>query len=244
MFFGRKKEEPPIIEFYCHPDYAGVVPEPKPASKHIADWFKKVPVDVPSERDVIGMPGLTIKHCIPVLDAMKLGYVMPLGAELGVRTNGDCSIIELKNTKTIPSAEFHSIEQLGGKNAPGYPAKPIKFINHWIIKTRPGWSTLFLPLVNNFGEYRFTCLGGLVDTDTYAKEVNFPAIWHAENYHGRVDAGTPLVVAIPINREALTGGKAPVRKITDAEFAEITRIQRSQDSRRGVYSKELREPRK
>lgn len=246
MFFKPKKaEEAPLIEFFCHPNFKGVFPEPKPAAKHVAQWYKDVGPDIHEHPDPVGAPGMSAKKCLPMLDAMTLGYIMPLVAELGVKTNKDCSIIQLKNLGEYPCGEFHSIEQIGGKKAPGYPAKPIKFLNPWIVKTRPGWSTMFMPLVNNFGEYRFTCLGGLVDTDTYVKEVNFPAIWHAKDFDGYLPAGTPLVVAIPIHRSALIGHTKPViRDMTEEEFQNIERIRKQQQTRRNVYTKELREPRK
>jgi hypothetical protein len=30
----------PIIEFYCHPDLEGIIPEPRAAVKNLPDWFK------------------------------------------------------------------------------------------------------------------------------------------------------------------------------------------------------------
>jgi hypothetical protein len=85
-------------------------------------------------------------------------------------------------------------------------------------------------------------LAGLVDTDKYAKEINFPAVWHTPNFDGTIKAGTPLVTVFPIKRN--TFDKNPlVRKMTDAEFKEIERIRKVQRTRNSYYSKELREPR-
>jgi len=163
---------------------------------------------------------------------------MPLCGDLGIRTSEDLSQIEVFNPPGIKLAEFHNIEQLGPK-APGMPAPPVKFINHWVVKTAPGWSTLFIPLVNNsLTNSHFTCLGGLVDTDKYSKEVNFPAVWHTSNFDGHLPAGTPLVVAIPIKRHFST--KSPVRRMTEKEFKHIDNIRKKQDNRVRVYTDELR----
>jgi hypothetical protein len=235
----------PIIEFMCHPNFEGVLPEPKPASKCIPDWFKRVMPDIPESHDNLGRPGQSIKKCMPVLDAMSVGFIIPLQADVGVRTSETCAIIEAKNGPDVKSIEFHNIAQIGGMKAPGYPAPPLKFLNHWVIKTAPGWSTLFLPLINDVEQQDFTCLAGLVDTDTYVKEINFPAIWHTPNYDACLKAGMPLVVAIPIPRTVLQATKKPIiRKMTPAEFRNIERIRLSQESRRGVYTNELRESRK
>ena len=241
MLFKKKQ---PIMEFYCHPEFYGVIPEPRPASKYVPDWFKKIPPTIPDEKGRFNEESFTAKKCMPLLDAMSLGYVIPLQGDLGVRTNEDRSSIEVFNPPEIKLAEFHSIKQLGERTAPGFPAPAIKFINRWVVKTAPGWSTLFVPLINSLDEPKhFTCLAGLVDTDRYPKEVNFPAIWHTPNFEDRLPAGTPLVVAIPIKRDSVLS-KPIVRSMTDQEFKDIETLRRKQDSRLHVYTKELRESRK
>ena len=230
-----------VIEFYCHPNMEGVIPPPIQASKVVPDWWKKLPHTY-SERDTFGSESMTAKKCMPLQDIMTFGYIIPLQGDVQVITSPDGSIIKAMNPPDLKVAEFHSIDQVGGKkNAPGAPTQPIKFINHWVIKTAPGWSSLFIPPINHMNPL-FTCLGGMVDTDTYAKEVNFPAIWHEKNYDGKIKAGTPLVQVIPIKRNSFP--KQPqVRKMTTPEFEEIERIRKCQMSRSSYYSKELREPR-
>jgi hypothetical protein len=241
MFSVFKKK--PIIEFYCISNHYGIIPEPKPASKYIADWYKRISPTIPTERDAFGGETMTAKKCLPMLDAMSLGYVIPLSADVGIMTNNDCSIIEVTNPPGLEVISFHTLKQLGGKTAPGAPADAVKFINHWIVKTAPGWSTLFLPLINDIQNKQFTCLSALVDTDKYPKEINFPAIWHATDFDEILPAGTPLVVAIPIKRSSIK--KDPIiRKMTDKEFNDVVNIQKKQDQRRHVYTQELREPRK
>jgi hypothetical protein len=240
MFNIFKKK--PIIEFYCHPNFEGIIPEPKPASKFIPEWYKSIPPTLDS-KDHQNRPNLTAKKCLPMLDAMTAGYVIPLAGDLGLKSSEDCNTIEVFNPPEIRLAEFHSLHQLGPK-APGMPAPPVKFINPWIIKTAPGWSTLIIPLVNSSLENpHFTCLGGLVDTDKYAKEINFPAIWHTPNFDDYIPAGTPLVVAIPVKRDAITNSSL-VRSMTREEFLNIEAIRKKQVSRVHVYTQELREKRK
>jgi hypothetical protein len=98
---------------------------------------------------------------------------------------------------------------------------------------------LFIPPVNS-EEDRFICLGGLVDTDKYPKQVNFPARWLKPNFDDTLVAGTPLVTAIPIKRQHV---EHIVRQMTDADAKEIDRIRRCQDSRSHYYTDELRCPR-
>lgn len=234
-------QKQPIIEFYCHPSLEGVIPEPKSAVKNLPEWFKHLPTNLPLEfgRDEYGNPKMTAKKCLPLLDAMSYGYTIPLCGDVRIMTNHDCSKIEFKEGKSFPVVSFHDVRQIGERSAPGFPANPIKFLNHWIIKTAPGWSTLFLPPINHLNEH-FTCLAGIVDTDKYPKEVNFPAIWHTKNFDGSLAAGTPLVTAIPIKRD--TFDKKPyIRKMSDKEMAQIDKMQKIQGSRSHYYTHELRE---
>ena len=137
----------PVIEFFCREDLYGVIPEPVPAYKNIPEWWKRL-ANTNDQRDHFGSKTFTAKKCMPLLDAMSYGYIIPLQADLHVITNSDRSILKTTDSPALKISEFHSLEQVGGKNAPGYPAKPLKFINHWCIKTAPGWSTLFIPPMN------------------------------------------------------------------------------------------------
>ena len=232
-----------IIEFYCEPQYYNVIPEPIPAYKEFPDWYKKLkPIMEGKARDHFGGKSFSAKKCIPLLDVMSMGFIIPLFADVNVRTNRDGSLIEVSTPPIGKVIDFHDKNQLGGTNSPTYPGPAVKFINKWVVKTAPGYSTLFTPPFNRI-EPRFTCLSGLVDTDKYPKEVNFPAIWHIKDFDDIVEAGTPLVTVIPIKRKDLPR-KAPVRAISEKEKKDIDNIRMRQDSRRGVYTNELREPRK
>jgi len=226
-----------IMEFYCLPDDFGVIPEPVPAYKMMPEWFKKIPQFM-ENKDQFGAKGLTAKKCMPLLDSMSLGYIIPLWGDVNIRTSKDGKLIDASKNPYGPLVEFHGLEQLGNKTSPTYPRSAIKFINRWVIKTAPGYSTLFIPPINRI-EPRFTCLSGLVETDSYPKEINFPAIWHLNDFDGLVEAGTPLVTVIPIKRSD-TEKIAKPRKMTDKEKEKIIKIQNSQNGRRHVYTNELR----
>ena len=221
------------MEFYCRPELFGVIPEPRPAVKYFPEWFKRLPPTL-SARDQFGGPSFSAKKSFPLIEAMSLGYMMPLAGDTRIITNNDCSEIQATNPPAIKTAEFHNVDQVGGKSAPGYPANPIKWINHWIIETAPGWSTLFIPPINHFNEH-FTVLGGLVDTDKYPKEVNFPAVWHTRNADVSINAGTPIIQAIPIYRKKLSK-KARIREATLKECIRIDKMQRIQNTRLSCIS--------
>jgi hypothetical protein len=228
-----------VIEFYCHPSWENIIPEPKPAIKFMPEWFRIIPPMNKDKRDDFGGFSMNAKKCFPLIDAMSLGFTIPLCGDLHVKVDNDLTDLKFTNPPGMKLAERHAISQLGGETGPGFPIDPIKFINYWVVKTAPGWSTLFVPPFNHVNT-PFTCLSGLVDTDKYQKEVNFPAIWNEAGFDAIIPAGTPLVTAIPIQRSALKK-KPKVRKMTDAEFKRIANLQKMQGSRKHVYTHELRE---
>ena len=242
----------PVIEFYCREELEGIIPEPKPAVKNMPDWFKRLEPQFyhqsSSEEFAHGRRNpvtgdkktMTAKRCFPLIDAMSLGYTIPLQADVHIKSNHDNTVIQYSGYKgSFPIIESHSIGQIGGHNGiVKNTGTPLKFINHWIIKTAPGWSTLFISPINHF-DSPFTCLGGMVDTDKYPKEVNFPAIWHHKNFDAPIPAGTPLVTAIPIKRDSYDK-KPVVRKITKKEQKQVDKMQIIQTSRLNYYTNELR----
>lgn len=232
-----------IIEFYCHPNLEGVIPEPRAARKDLPDWFKDLsPVcGEDDERDSFGNRNMSAKRCLPLLDGMSLGFTIPLCVDVHIRSNHNNSQIRVINPEGgIIGCEFHDSSQVGGSSGiKKNHGNPLKFINHWIIKTAPGWSTLFVPPLNHVNDV-FTCLSALVDTDRYPKIVNFPALLNITDADEHIPAGTPLITAIPINRKAFDSKKPHVRKMSPEEFKEIERIGKTQANRTHYYTYELR----
>lgn len=229
-----------IIEFYCHPNVEGIIPEPRPAIKNLPEWFKNLNQVCEGPRDAFGNKPMSAKKCLPLIDAMSFGFSIPLCGDIHVRTNHNCSQIEVTNPPGLKVCEFHNADQVGGPSALGINhGNPLKFINYWVVKTAPGWSSLFIPPLNHF-DRPFTCLGGMVDTDKYPKEVNFPAAWSVPDYDDTIPSGTPLVTVIPIKRDSFNNKKAKVRKMSNKEMQNISKIQRIQDIRSHHYTYELR----
>ena len=85
------------------------------------------------------------------------------------------------------------------------------------------------------------CLSGVVDTDKYISEVNFPAVWLTDNADVTLTPGTPLVQVIPFKR--FDNEKAKIRVETKKEKAYFEKLALAQSSRNHVYTHELREVR-
>ena len=79
----------------------------------------------------------------------------------------------------------------------------LKFTNPWVIETPKGWSVKFQNPSNNWSN-DIEIVEGVVDTDEYYNEVNFPFVWTGhEEGEFIIERGTPLVHVIPFKREPM-----------------------------------------
>ena len=183
---------------------------PEPIKLHIPDWFKKLK-HTPEFK--------TVKGCMPFLDTLTTGYLLktPLDYRIihnhvkdGERGSFFNTILSEKkqlNFMNLNSdGQAHPYPQLGkecpyvnkNKDLPFY-----KILNPWIIKTPPGYSCLFVPPLNNTDD-RFSIIPGIVDTDTFPTQINFPFIINGDKYpvlDTVIKMGTPYVQIIPFKRE-------------------------------------------
>lgn len=248
MNFERLKfwKKQNIIEFYCHPALKGVIPEPTPAIKNLPKWYKNLSSEcIKTEngiiRDNFGAPAMSAKMCLPMLDAMNLGFTIPLCSDLRIKSNHDNSqimVLHNQNIKYKPY-DFHTKEQVGGKGIIKQKQGDIlKFNNPWIIKTAPGWSTLFIPPLNNF-DNPFTAFAGVVDTDVFYSPVNFPVMWNLPNADITIKSKTPIVTVIPFKRNSITK-KLIIKKFDDDIFAKVNMTEKIMEFRSQYYTHELR----
>jgi hypothetical protein len=94
----------------------------------------------------------------------------------------------------------HDQFQVSGISIPeGYEPLPFKFMNYFIIKTPPGYSSLFVHPINRL-DLPFLSFSGFVDTDTHDVGIHFPFIIRKE-FEGVIEKGTPIIQIIPIKRD-------------------------------------------
>jgi hypothetical protein len=186
------------IKFFCDQHLLGVIPNPVPSIKMAPDYFKAIKPQNGShpERG-------TVKRCVPFLDAISAGFIIPLWADMFVfAKHGN---IEISFPNNFPQAEtlgFHSENQMPSHPMSKMPYGNIlmKFINPWVIETDIGVSCLFTSPLNHM-QKNFKILDGIVDTDTYYNNVNFPFVWTGGDGEFFFKKGTPLVQVIPFRRE-------------------------------------------
>ena len=185
------------IVFSCESGMEGVFPNPVPASKLMPRYF--MPIKAQSSEVASSS---TVKRCVPFVEAMTAGYIIPLWADIQVvAKGGELSVNFPPNFPQAKSLESHSYEQI-----PGHPLADspygrflMKFINPWVVETSPGWSCLFTSPMNHL-ERRLKIIDGIVDTDRYYNNINFPFIWTGGDGSFFLQRGTPLVQVVPFQR--------------------------------------------
>jgi hypothetical protein len=206
------------IEFSAHEDYFALKEDyPIPAKLNIPEWYKNL------EHSILNR---TIKGCMPFLDSLTAGYVLKMPQDFYVRHNVDNKnekgekikdsfqtfglhdvqqLLYVKSINLNSGLDMHSIKQVEGspfieknKNLPFY-----KILNPWKIKTPRGYSCLFVSPLNNSDD-RFSIIPGIVDTDIFPNEINFPIIINGDKYpvlETTIKKGTPYVQVIPFKRD-------------------------------------------
>lgn len=162
------------------------IPHPVPASKSIPEWYRT------SKQFADGRE--TLKKCVPLLDSMTSGYSLTLAADIFFNRGAvqDISVNHI--------VQSHADSQIGDLKIPSEYFKTVyKWINFFIMKTPKGYSTLFVHPVNRI-DLPFYSFSGLVDTDKFPLEVNFPFLIK-KDFVGIIPAGTPIIQAIPVKRE-------------------------------------------
>ncbi len=212
----------PAIEFLCCSEDLGVISEPVRAMKVLPAWFKQLP-GVHKAHVTATEDGLTVKRCMPFLDAMSTGWILPLAAtvRLEIRDNGATVTGGWNFDREMVSN--HGPGQVAGN--PYEPRPPLKFHNYWTIRTAKGWSCLFLPPLNR-PDPVVQVFAGVVDTDSYTAPINFPFVATAADGVYTLEKGMPLVQVIPFRRV-----DAAIREVVRAEIP-TERDERIQIARR------------
>jgi hypothetical protein len=183
-----------------------------------------------------GGEDLTVKHCMPFVDALTLGYIIPLQADVYV---SDGRLTWDWDWPESPMG-FHFPTQAPGTPFVDPDQPVVKATNFWTIHTEPGYATLFTHPLNRM-DLPFRTLSGLVDTDGFdALPVNFPMLWVDRDFEGTLKKGTPIAQCVPILRERLD---LEFRPMTPAQHDDAKDLKQKIKTERGYYKTHLRQPR-
>ncbi len=232
MFFQRSSQ---TIRFLCDPKDDGVIAPPVPARTYLPDWFRKLPAITPDAVSPTDT-GLTVKRCMPFLDAMSTGWILTMPATLRMEISDGGKTVTTGWDFDRPLTSNHGMHQVKGN--PNGALPPCKFHNFWTIITPPGWSCLFINPMNRPNGL-FEVVAGIVDTDTYRSPVHFPFFATGPDGLHVVAKGSPVVQVIPFRRDT-TEIAADIRAETPAERDGRVKVMRNTTSEPGWYRTKAR----
>jgi hypothetical protein len=139
----------------------------------------------------------TFKKCVPLLDGISAGYLIPLWADVMVEQDNGFPKIYWKTITDVFALHGSPSREIPAPA--GYDQVVYKYLNCWIPQTPKGYSCLITsPL--GYNDLPFKAVPAIVDTDSSTLELVFP-MWVKTGFEGIVEKGTPLIQVIPFKRD-------------------------------------------
>jgi len=169
---------------------------PEPASKGLPEWYKKIPRYSSEESDKNFM---TVKGCLPYLDAMSAGYVLKTWTDITVSKDDESKRTTLSWNNQLPPAQQKTVaSHTGLSRMPGFTEWEFGWNMPWSFEMPEGYSALLTTPLNR-PDLPFVNASGITDMDKYPLSgvITFCV---NESFEGVIPAGTPYIQIIPIKR--------------------------------------------
>jgi hypothetical protein len=167
----------------------------EPAKKFIPEWYKKAESYV-KDAPIYLQQNLTIKHCMPFLDAYTNGYMILLQGDLLVKKdeNGEHELQWVRDPLvTVRSPESHQGLPMANNHSSQYFSWAITNV----IKLPKNYSMLITHPLNRF-DLPFTTLSGIVDEAASTGAISF---FVNKDFEGIIPKGTPIAQILPFKQD-------------------------------------------
>jgi hypothetical protein len=179
--------------------------KPFPAVKQLPKWF----TEASPYSSLPGYPqdnklhirnreaNATYKKCVPLLDGISAGYIIPLWADVQVEQNNGNAEIYWKTNYNVFALHGPPSREIPAPT--GYDQVVYKYLNCWIPQTPKGYSCLIVSPIG-YNDLPFEAVPAIVDTDRSTLDLVFP-MWVKSGFEGIVEKGTPMAQIIPFKRD-------------------------------------------
>ena len=178
-----------------------------PMKNYKPNWYKNLDINTPEAlrcpffnkfKFSSHFPTTTIKGCPAVKDYLESGYIIPWPAQVVFETRK-----QVLGDKIIKSIYTHCSDQglFGEHTIDQFPELNTNFFkinSPWLIKTPPGYSTLFFQPYF-YLEKRYFLFPGIVDTDQMPVPTNFPGYTLQDEF--KVEINEPMICVMPFKRD-------------------------------------------
>jgi hypothetical protein len=187
-----------------------VQPKPYPAIKSLPKWFLNSDPYEKSNTNTFPNDGnvhvrnkasnAAFKKCVPMLDGMGSGYIIPLWADVEVESSENGPSIFWRTESGVFT--MHGTDTKKITPPIGYYDQVFKYQNTWIPETPKGYSCIITsPYGHN--DLPIKAITGIIDSDKTILELILP-VWIKENFNGIIEKGTPIAQVIPFKRDNWT----------------------------------------
>ena len=183
------------------------VPPPVLGTTLVPKWFRDAPRYHHGSKEMEvkdGWHNLTVKHCMPFLDAMTAGYFITTWTDITIVLENGLPKVGYPDTSVIEAfgydlARHQPYFESRVPSPSGSGLFNWAWSTYWRIKTEPGVSCLFTHPLNRT-DLPFKTLSGITDTDRWGGSdvLNFAL---DEGFEGLIPRGTPIAQIIPFRRE-------------------------------------------
>jgi hypothetical protein len=207
------------IEFVALDKYAfEVCPKPFPASQALPQWWKDASPYLKSDENPDGkkiivenfQSNASFKKCVPMLDILSSGYIVPLWADIQIKNLNDSPYITWRVSKDV--FEMHNGQEVEVPD--GYHKTQFKFLNQWLPKLPKGYSALVIACPG-YPNTPFRTIQAIIDYDKTTHPL-FPPMYLKNNFEGIVEKGTPMFQIIPFKRN---NWKSSFSFLEDGQFS-------------------------
>lgn len=182
-----------------------VCEHPRPASQFIPDWHKNMnsysptPTCPAGDRLSILNQGTnaTAKKCMPMLDSISSGYIVPLWTDVVVERTANGPYINWVVDQPVFGVHGSSYQ---GMDVPvGMHPMVFKYMTYFRMETPPGYSVAVQPPAGH-NNLPVRVIPAVIDTDKSQIDSNFPC-WIRADFEGIIKKGTPIAQILPFKRE-------------------------------------------
>jgi len=175
--------------------------KPVPAASALPQWWLDMPAYTKGDNTVKlnnGALNITGKKCMPLLDGITSGYIVPLWSDVYVEQINDKPV--MRWITSYPVADTWAPGKSRGYDIPeGYSDVVFKYLHGWIPKTPKGYSCLITHPMG-YNSLPIRTIPGVIDSDELDTEANSPFLLK-EGFEGIIPKGTPMFQILPFKRD-------------------------------------------
>lgn len=187
-------------------------PDLQPVKDFVPQWYRDATKHLGGKIQIHPVTSLTIKACVPFMDTMLTGYIIPLPRDIivSLHNTGDIYFSWNSPDRSIEGVEIRPREHMQDMPVPpGYAYMYPAWSTETMLELPKGYSALITHPLNRFDLPFMTTSGIIDDFSMFKGKIPF---FIKQGFEGVIERGTPIAQVIPFKREDWESVKDPTLK--------------------------------